>query len=83
MSTSSGQTDQSRIALYETEQKWIDASIDLYNFALNNFSAISVRQNRLMIADQVTQDALDHKLRRAVELHREFWGLRSSTIKSR
>lgn len=72
MQDSLGQTDKSRLALYQTEKKWIDASVDLYTCALNNPSSISVRQDHVVISDQATLDTFDQKLNRAEGLHREF-----------
>jgi hypothetical protein len=72
MRNSLAQNKQSRLAVYQAEQKWIDASVDVYTFAGSNFSAISVRRNRVVINDQATRETLNQKLRDAVELHQQF-----------
>lgn len=65
-------TRQSRTAVYQAETKWIDASVDLYAFSLNNLSAISVQQNKIVISDPGTRQTFDQKLNRAFELRKEF-----------
>jgi len=64
--------NQSRLTTYQAEQKWIDASVDLYTFALNNASAISVRGNQVLIGDPATRETFNEKLGRAEELRREL-----------
>jgi hypothetical protein len=71
MEQSLAQTKQSRLAVYQVEQKWLDASLDLYTFALNNRNTMSVRQNHVVIGNHETFEAFNERLDRAVELHKE------------
>jgi hypothetical protein len=68
--------NQSRLAVCQTEQKWIDASLNLYTFALNHLSVISVRQNQVVIKDRATRETFNQMLNRAVDLRQGV--LRSS-----
>lgn len=65
------QNSRSRLAVLDTEKKWIDASIDLYTFALSQLPAISVRQNQVTIRDAATRTTFNDKLHDAVALRRK------------
>jgi hypothetical protein len=71
MRTSFQQTKRSRLATYEIKRKWIDASLDLYSFALNNLPAISVHQNQMVISEAATREAFNKKLEYAVGLRQQ------------
>jgi len=66
------QQNQRRVAVYRVERAWIDASLDLYSFVLNNFSAFSVHRNTVVVSDHKTLATFRQKLSASTELHQKF-----------
>ena len=71
MQESLTEADANRAAEFRLEQSWIDASVDLYTYVLDNFPAFAVRDNRLVVKDENTLQAFNQKLEHAVQLHRQ------------
>lgn len=65
------QGQQARLAVFRKEREWINASVDLYAFVLDNFPAFSVRKDNILVGDEKTRDLFNQKLTQAVELHRQ------------
>lgn len=65
------QNNQRRLAVYRVERAWIDASLDLYTFVLNNFSAFSVRRGTVVVSDNKALETFRQKLSEATQLHQK------------
>jgi len=54
------------------EKLWASATLELYDFAIKNARAISVRDGKIAVTDSKLRDAFNQKLHRANDLHNNF-----------
>jgi hypothetical protein len=65
------QSAKAREENFRNERQWIEASIDLYSFALDNYSKFSIRKNRILVNNSETLAIFNQKLSRATQLHEQ------------
>lgn len=65
------QTSGPRAEVFLKEFVWLDASLDLYNFALQNYQSIAVSDGEILITDETIRADFNKRFERATAKHRE------------